>query len=72
MIYSLKRTNVLGRERKGIRLDKKLLENRKKVLMNFMQDKNYRPMRAKDMAVVLGIEREARSDLHVVLDLLVE
>lgn len=72
MIYSLKRTNVLDRERKGIRLDKKLLENRKKVLMNFMQDKNYRPMRAKDMAVVLGIEREARSDLHVVLDLLVE
>lgn len=53
-------------------MDKKLLENRKKVLLNFMEDKNYRPMRAKDMAVFLDVDREKRGDLHFVLDLLVE
>ncbi|MDO5410138.1 MAG: ribonuclease R [Lachnospiraceae bacterium] len=53
-------------------MDKKLLENRKKVLMNFMSDKNYKPMRVKDMAVFLGVERENRMELHQVLDLLVQ
>lgn len=53
-------------------MDKKLLDNRKKVLLSFIEDKNYRPMRAKDMAVFLGVDREKRGELHVILDLLVE
>lgn len=53
-------------------MDKKLLEDRKKLLVNFMNDKNYKPMRVKDMAVFLGVEREKRQELHFVLDQLVE
>ena len=49
-------------------MDRKLLEDRKKVLLSFMSDKNYKPMRARDMAVLLGIEREKRQELHMVLD----
>ena len=49
-------------------MDKKLLEDRKKLLISFMNDKNYRPMRAKDMAVFLGVERDKRQELHFVLD----
>ena len=52
-------------------MDKKLLEDRKKLLISFMNDKNYRPMRAKDMAVFLGVERDKRQELHFVLDQLV-
>lgn len=53
-------------------MDKKLLENRKRVIVDFMRDSRYRPMRAREIAAVLGIEGEARIDLHTVLDLLVQ
>lgn len=53
-------------------MDKKLLEDRKKTLIGFMSDKNYKPMRARDMAMLLGVERERRQELHQVLDMLVE
>ncbi|MGN0268046.1 MAG: RNB domain-containing ribonuclease, partial [Lachnospiraceae bacterium] len=53
-------------------MNKKILEEKKKTVYAFMQDKNYRPMRIKDMAVFLAVDREKRHELHEALDSLVE
>ena len=53
-------------------MNKKILEEKKKTVYAFMQDKNYRPMRIKDMAVFLAVDRDKRHELHEALDSLVE
>lgn len=52
-------------------MNRKTLEEKKKVILSFMQDKNYRPMRIKDMAMFLDVERERRQELRETLDALI-
>lgn len=47
-------------------------EKRKKVILDFISDDLYVPMKIKEIAVVLQIPREQRSDLKEILDALVE
>ena len=47
-------------------------EKRKKVILDFMSDDLYVPMKIKEMAVVLQIQGEQRDELRKVLDALVE
>ena len=47
-------------------------EKRKKVILDFIRDDLYVPMKIKEMAIVLQIPREQRDELKQVLDALVE
>ena len=47
-------------------------EKRKKVILDFISDDLYVPMKIKEMAIVLQIPREQRDELKQVLDALVE
>ena len=47
-------------------------EKRKKVILDFIRDDLYVPMKIKEMAIVLQIPREQRDELKEVLDALVE
>lgn len=47
-------------------------EKRKKVILDFISDDLYVPMKIKEIAIVLQIPREQRDDLKEVLDALVE
>ena len=53
-------------------MNKKVLKNRKKIILDFICAKNYRPMRAKDIAALLQIPKGKRKDLRQVLDALEE
>lgn len=53
-------------------MNKKVLKNRKKIILDFICAKNYRPMRAKDIAALLQIPKGKRKDLRQVLDSLEE
>ncbi len=53
-------------------MDKKLLEDRKKMIYAFICDELYVPMKAKEMAMVLGVPKSQRSELAEVLDALIE
>ena len=47
-------------------------EKRKKVMLDFISDDLYVPMKIKEIAAVLQIPREQRDDLKAVLDALVD
>lgn len=49
-------------------MNKKKLKNRKKLILDFISNKEYTPMRAKDIAMLLQIPKGKRSDLFQVLD----
>lgn len=49
-------------------MNKKKLKNRKKLILDFISNKEYRPMRAKDIAMLLQIPKGKRSELFQVLD----
>lgn len=53
-------------------MNKRQLKNRKKMLLDFISNKEYHPMRAKDIAMLLQIPKGTRHDLFVVLDELEE
>lgn len=55
----------------GHRRDRQLFRNRKKMILDLLSSKNYVPMRAKDMAMLLQIPRSQRAELLEVLDELV-
>lgn len=55
-------------EKKGKILNKKKLKNRKKLLLDFVSNKEYRPMRARDIAMLLQIPKGKRTELFEVLD----
>jgi len=48
------------------------LKRRKKVLLDLVNDKNYVPMKAKELAVLLQVSKEERADLDFVLSELVK
>lgn len=52
-------------------LEKEQLERRKKVLYDMICDKQYFPMKIKEIAILLQIPRENRKDLKEVLDALI-
>ncbi|MGN0323750.1 MAG: ribonuclease R [Oliverpabstia sp.] len=49
-------------------MNKKQLKNRKKLILEFVSHKDYHPMRAKDIAMLLQIPKGKRQDLFYVLD----
>lgn len=52
-------------------MHKEIYEARKKLIMEFMQDKHYRPMKLKEMCSILGVPRRDREELKLVLDQLI-
>ena len=52
-------------------MEKELLEQRKQILTEIMDDKAYVPMKAKELAILLNIPKSQREDLMEVLDALV-
>ena len=49
-------------------MNKKQLKNRKKLILEFVSHKDYHPMRAKDIAMLLQIPKGKRQDLFYILD----
>lgn len=49
-------------------MNRKELKNRKKMILDLISNKEYRPMRAKDIAMLLQIPKGRRNDLFLVLD----
>ena len=45
-----------------MRINNKKLKNRKKLLLDFVSNKEYQPMRAKDIAMLLQIPKGKRSE----------
>ena len=52
-------------------MEKELLEQRKQILTELMDDKAYVPMKAKELAILLNIPKSQRDDLMEVLNALV-
>lgn len=48
------------------------IEKRKKLVYNFICDEYYVPMKLKELAIILQVSKEQRSELKMVLDLLLE
>ena len=44
------------------------MSNEEQVILDFLGDKSYVPMKAKEMAFVLGVEKERYSEFREVLD----
>ena len=53
-------------------MEEEVLKQRKKMLTELMNDKSYVPMKAKELAVLLGLPKSQRGELTEVLDILVE
>lgn len=52
-------------------MNKEIYEVRKKIVLEFISDKNYRPMKLKEMCTMLGVPRREREELKQVLDQLI-
>lgn len=52
-------------------MEKEVLENRKQVLEGLMSDKQYVPMKLKELAMILQVPKETRGELLEVLDELI-
>lgn len=52
-------------------MDQKILQERKKTIYEFICDDLYIPMKAKEMAMVLGVPKDRRQELMEILDALV-
>ena len=48
-----------------------IYEARKQIVLDFMNDRHYRPMKLKEMCSILGVPRREREDLKMVLDKLI-
>lgn len=53
-------------------MDMELQAERKKMIYDFICDELYVPMKAKEMAIILGVPKGQRSELREILDLLLE
>ena len=52
-------------------MEKELLEERKKIILDVINDEHYVPMKAKEIAMLLNVPREKRDELVFVLNTLV-
>lgn len=59
-------------EERGIFLKKDLLEDRKRMLVELVNDELYVPMKMKELAIFLQVPKERRNELKEILDILVE
>ena len=48
-----------------------IYEARKQIVLDFMNDRHYRPMKLKEMCSILGVPRREREELKLVLDQLI-
>ena len=48
-----------------------IYEARKNLILEFMKDARYRPMKLKEMCSILGVPRRDREELKLVLDQLI-
>lgn len=46
------------------------MEEKKQIILNFMKSKDYIPMKAKELAYILGVKKENYPDFHTVLNAL--
>ena len=53
-------------------MNKKVIEKRKKILLDIMGDPIYRPMRLRELAMLLNVPRPERKALYEILDALIE
>lgn len=53
-------------------MGEQMFENRKKVIYDFICEKEYTPMKLKEMAVLLQVSKEDRKELSMILDKLLE
>ena len=61
--YAKKKKDMQAHRGKPRRRDQQLFKNRKKMILDLLSSKNYVPMRAKDMAMLLQIPRNQRYEL---------
>jgi len=59
------------REKRGENMDDILFQARKAMLLEFMKDKSYRPMKLKELGMMLGVPKNEKEDLRLLLDRLV-
>lgn len=52
-------------------MEEKLLDERKQIILDILKSKEYQPMKAKELAILLNISREDREELRYVLTELV-
>ncbi len=52
-------------------MEENLRSERKEMILSFVQDKDYRPIRTKEMANLFGVPKRDRSDFHELLDELI-
>lgn len=52
-------------------MEEKLLQERKNIILDILKSKEYRPMKIKELAILLNISREDREELRYVLEALV-
>ena len=52
----------------GYGMEENLLKERKQILMDIMKSKEYQPMKAKELAMVLNVPKEDREELRYVLN----
>ena len=45
-----------------------MLEEKAKMLLSFLQDEKYRPMRIKELAVFFGVPKKKRGEFHQIID----
>lgn len=53
-------------------MDKELVEERKKILLDIINSKGYKPMKIKELAILLNVPKSDRDELKYVLDELVD
>lgn len=70
--YEKRKQSMQTRISRGHRRDRQLFRNRKKMILDLLSSKNYIPMRAKDIAMLLQIPRSQRTELLEVLEELVK
>ena len=46
------------------------IEKKKQMILSFVQDKDYRPIKIKEMAILFGVPKKQRGEFHEVLDCL--
>ena len=52
-------------------LDKIILEEKKKMIYEYMTSKEYKPVKIKEMAGILQVPRREKADFHEVIDSLI-
>ena len=52
-------------------MDKQLMQERKKILMDIIKSPNYIPMKSKELAMILNVPKTEKQDLEEVLSELV-